>query len=85
MNFPGARETRREVRHKVCVQRVQPRVPAAQRHQPRGHQVFAVAGRRADRGGAAAPARHHRQEHPHPETLSRGPHATHTAAAIPYC
>lgn len=34
IHVTGSRETRREVRHQVCVQRVQPGVPAAQGHKP---------------------------------------------------
>lgn len=81
--FPGARQARGEVRHQVGVQRVQPRVPAAQRHQPRSHQVLPVPRWSADGGGAAAAAGHHRPQHPRAEALSRPLHAV--AAAIPYC
>lgn len=83
--FPGSRETWGEVGHKVGVQRIQQRVLVAEGHEPRGDQVVAVTRRSADRGGAAAAARHHRPEHPRPEALSDESLAVPHDAAIPYC
>jgi hypothetical protein len=55
----GSRQARGEVGQQERVPGVQPRVPAAQGHQPRGHQELPEQGRRADGGGAAAHPGHH--------------------------
>lgn len=62
----GSRKARGEVGQQERVPGVQPRVPAAQGHQPRGHQEFPQQGWCADSGGAAA----HPGYHPELDTHS---------------
>lgn len=63
----GPRQARGEDGQQVGVPRVQPRVPPAQGHQPRVHQVLPEQRRRPHRGGAPAPgrARPRREDDPH--------------------
>lgn len=67
--FTGTRQARGEVRHKVRLQGVQPRVPAAEGHEPRDHQVLPQQRRSPDRRGAASGSGRRRETHPHRASL----------------
>lgn len=66
----GPRKARRELRHQSRIQGIQQRIPAAQRNQPRSHQVLSVQGRSANRGGPPARSSHHRTEYSHQTELN---------------
>lgn len=74
----GSRQARGEVRQQERVPRVQPRVPAAQGHEPREHQVLPEQGRRVDGRGAPASPRSPGDHDPHRTELGSGARLLHS-------
>lgn len=68
----GSRQARGEVRQQERVPRVQPRVPVAQGHEPREHQVLPEQGRRVDGRGAPASPGSPGDHDPHRTELGSG-------------